>query len=1016
MFKDQLEEIRKTRKTLLHQGKSLIHFVDDDTVDVHTLLGVIDDKIPYINTKALLFERHRLSEKENTVFNGKFSVFLRGLIKNMNSSQIDSILEFLVRIYHVDTYNTHELLFLILPFKQYEAQIRVLMGNASFGSHVEMKEYSIRTIAKLFLEDPKLTSFLSDYFKHYNVLFGFLDPLIGEITKIVKGSNYNCLNEFYLIFVNLIATGHQRKVLEIYHSMREYLDSDEFVNLLLPHYDRDVIKQITPPVAVESVYEEALRNHSGRKLLSNKQKIIGYLKFCNEKGVFPVEFNRDEFILLSHTYLGTEEDIRSIEIVNIAEMYASISNRLEFLEVIFSHPSIEVLFTYMNDDEKAYFTSKCDKFYSNFLTDKNHGLIVRNMTKSVFVKNYNEILSICLEFLSFDCSLFETFVMSLPSSDVGKSNLINLARHHSRCLVNDLLPHSANGIYLSYLLNEEYNYSVSTVVALLENVKGLKHPKLILEACTLVRKCGSLEQNRDFCSWAISQGYSLAALSSIEHNANNISIPDLITAAKATLSSCVIKNLLDRDVGIAELAFEENRQDILLQIAKIAPVTSLFVNHSSTFGFIADNFEILPDHPAIIKYCADNISSKDAFRCIMKGYSHLITLRQHISWKSIKMIIMDSDATLYIANKFLDFIIENLCHFSGDSDIFAWIFASSASLSREQIEKIVEMNLAPGADLINEYVKTSMSEMLQLVPIVVPMLIKYRKESVKLFFTEFKDILHPYAGLLLSHYPEQASLLTCLSSQYALKEAVLYLMNNFSSPSGEMASNLLTIIRNILSKNRCNVKSVFRILAQFLQSNLVINDGLEDIYRLFIRFYIRSCGEVSNSFVGELLLKMASDKILLFLELAKEYLGENSNIFVETYNHAAEHMLLGDWRLVTFATAFLHRRPEFLGNNGLLLCKKAYEFGDTSSLEFIASLCTANGSLVSELGDFIRTAIVNEHELIYSLTLLAFLFKNVPAFKAYRESILPLSAVLSESVDEQIAAKARVLHESLQLL
>lgn len=201
-----------------------------------------------------------------------------------------------------------------------------------------------------------------------------------------------------------------------------------------------------------------------------------------------------------------------------------------------------------------------------------------------------------------------------------------------------------------------------------------------------------------------------------------------------------------------------------------------------------------------------------------------------------------------------------------------------------------------------------------------------------------------------------------------------------------------------------------------MQLEAALENIPEDIYKSFVLFYIRSCGKLSDAAVEELLLELSIKQPTLFLALAAEHMGSSSDIFQAAYMHAAESILSGDGLLMGFAADFINHCPGRAACGSLPLCKKVFELADGNSAALLAALCRADSSLVSEVNSHIGSAIAGGRSVAHGLATLAFLFKRVPAFKAHRASVLPLSAILSENTDESIAESARILHESLQFL
>jgi hypothetical protein len=189
---------------------------------------------------------------------------------------------------------------LTLPFEKYFNQMKVISKNIN-NKLSHLTTYSISNISRI-VKDTKLFYMFVDYFKHYTVLKDFLDKSLDEIIELVKNSNKNYLSEFYQIFAHLVANGNSLKALEIYHRMKPYLDTEDFINILLPFFSRDTIIATEIKNTAFNLYENAVREKMGRSFLKNETKLFEYLKYLNDNSLIASEFTTFAYSLLSFIF------------------------------------------------------------------------------------------------------------------------------------------------------------------------------------------------------------------------------------------------------------------------------------------------------------------------------------------------------------------------------------------------------------------------------------------------------------------------------------------------------------------------------------------------------------------------------------------------------------------------------------------------------------------------------------------------------------------------------------------
>lgn len=231
MLREQLKELKKSMKTLLNYKKALIKFIPNGDVDSHTLFYNLPFPTQFTTKKSLSIDRHTFSEKEERKFNKKFAPFLKSLISNIDDENIDILLEYLLRVYSIDTFNTKELTFLLLPRERYFNQLHTIALNTQ-NEFSKMQKYSPKAIAHIMIKNRSMFLMFIEYFEHYDLFEEFLDRILEYMIEILPSTNYDYLSEFYQILSVLIKKNHQVKAKMVYDKLNSYLNAPEFIELL----------------------------------------------------------------------------------------------------------------------------------------------------------------------------------------------------------------------------------------------------------------------------------------------------------------------------------------------------------------------------------------------------------------------------------------------------------------------------------------------------------------------------------------------------------------------------------------------------------------------------------------------------------------------------------------------------------------------------------------------------------------------------------------------------------------
>lgn len=1019
MFREQLAELKRNRKTLLHQKSSLVAFIADENIDRQTLLHMIPVQTPYTAPRFLLFERQQLSEKEELKFNGKFSRFLKGLIACMDEEYIDYVLEFLVRVFNIDTYNTDELLFLLIPFSRYAEQIKILCRNSS-NSLLEMKSYSIGAISRATIRDTRAFNAFVEYFRHYRVLGGFLEKMLDEIIERLKGTDCDYLGEMYQIFIHLIDQGEHRKTLEIYHRLRTYLDSDDFVNILLPYYSENTIKMVAEPRESLSACEAAYRNQDGRALLKDEPELAKYIQFLEASGKRPDEFTDDEFTALKCIYSARPAGIDLCNYLDdlhvIKKLYREMQPKIKLTKLLISHRGLPVLFEDMDLEDRLLLFNKSDAPLVELLTDQNHSLLIRNMSRALFETSYDAILKKCIEFVSFDVKLFAKFVLPPLTTETAKQNTVRLALHTNHSLVDYALAnHCDDRVFLSYLLCNDSSYSASDLGKLVQGVKRLQTSSLVSDAVLLFRRNNDSDLARDMCSWALSSGFGTNVEPLVARDPAAFDAEFLWLFLLETESTPVLTALLARNLDVVRRLYDIPHYTMINKAEKLTSTRSVLLDHPNVFSYISSCYDEIHDKHAVVTFALEHVANEDSIACLLRGYSYLIEFRTHQMWPVIKMIIIEGLDEKKTHAEFTKYVFENISLFSNDCDLFSRLLSGGVSIPGDWIVKIADKG-EPAADMIDEIIKSQNVEMLPFLPSVSALLITHKKEGIAQLFAKYSNLMYVYVKNILREFPERMDALLHIDPRHSLKEIVSHIRCGEDNHRVEWVSPHTDLINIIFKQKEVRSLETIKTLADFLKDPRFAGIVPEETTGLFVAFYIKSFGMAGNDDLQDLLGTLCIQNNRLFQKIVLANIENNCDIFHGAFLHAVEDIMAGCPDNLYFASRFVDYRPGRVGERHLELCKKILSIRHEGSAATIASLCRSNTAILTELNDHIRLIIQSNTDVEFCLATLACLFEKVDAYKVNKDHIVPLAAILSESKDERVAENARLLYERLQFL
>ncbi len=225
MISEQLNSLKKNKRTLIRKNR--LSFSGNFDLSKEDLFEKIPIETKFTKGKSLNFDRHELSKNEEIKFNKKFSKFLKSLVNHMENPEIVYLLDYLIRIYSIDSFNTEELIFIILPFEKFEDQLLTL--TTKYKSRFKPLAHSKNAMANIFVKDYKLFNrILVEYYSFYPVLKQFLTDLEYYLVISLKNSNTNYINEILAICCHLKHFNETEKIKKFCVSLESYFEDSEY--------------------------------------------------------------------------------------------------------------------------------------------------------------------------------------------------------------------------------------------------------------------------------------------------------------------------------------------------------------------------------------------------------------------------------------------------------------------------------------------------------------------------------------------------------------------------------------------------------------------------------------------------------------------------------------------------------------------------------------------------------------------------------------------------------------------
>lgn len=889
MLKNQLEDIRRSRKTGLNNRKSEITFVPDEDLDKYTLFEKINYESSYLKPKSLNFDRHIFSDVEENKFNAKFSKFLKSLIIKIKDEDSKYLLEYLIRVYSIDTFNSKELIYLLLPFKKFEKQLMQLSRNIK-NRFSEMEKYSYQLISKIIVSDRTLFNSYIQYFEFYDYLKEFLDLTIENIIERIKFSKTDYLNEFYKILKILIEKNHQSKALEIYQKSKEYLDLPIFEDLINSCCNKEIqlknneSKRIKAPV-----------DHTGKHIRSSLMGSFANLEFFIKKAIEQPEiFNHDEFALLKHI-ICKSEIIKPLIFENTLDLFKELQYKLPLSKFLIKNNQIHNFYKYLDDQSLILLLQ--EEFKEEFLdslNEFNHICFIKNMKHKDYSNYFAKIITKCMQFKSFEPEKF-MFILnfdeiihlftnenplseSIPSilcsptySNTMKGSVFKLMKYFNISMDSFILTLNLQD---EFLLSNILKLSIKIDEDLFAKISGIiiskNHRHLLSLLCGFLIKQDIFFKINHLIQFVVENDYFNNIENLVSKYKENLSVNFLYLYFIKTLDFSIYDYLAKTKPDLIFCLSVDNKPDIILEIYSLYGISSVLYNIPLLYEKILPDFfsnsllQNIDYLQSILIFLIENLSNENALPIIVENIKFLILLRDTAYWMTAKIILIegliDRCSLVYV----LDYIKSNLDIFSEDDEsLFDMVFKK---LSNPDIDISLYTKAPVSAEFIDSYIRYNDPPLKPIIPKIVPILIKNQKYSVIKIFQQHYKIMTIYYTNFLVEFEEAFDEIFGIDPDFFLRTL-------FIRYKPIMMPNLLKIIKTKAIKGL----ETFDLITKRIDLTDL------DVLSTVSSFYLRSFGdEYSDSLANLIILRNLDSEFLMnIFEIFKDRINIISGIILD---------------------------------------------------------------------------------------------------------------------------------------
>lgn len=1138
MLKEQLSNKKQNMKTLLHHRKSLVTFLPEFDMDNAEVLKHITIKTKYTTTSSLHFERQSLTMREETRFNIKFVEFLESLSREMGNDSINYMLEYVVRVYNADTYNSEELLFLLLPYRKYGKQI-LMLGKNMGSVFQEMRKYSIGFICRAIRDDGRYFQRYAAYFKDYDVLGEFIEKTVDEMAMLLQGQESEHIGELYKAMNYLVCGGHWTAALRMYQRLRKQMETAECFELLREKFTIEEIDGVKEKNNVD-IYAEIHRSGGGRELLNRGlaekgernnnntnnrtgnviATLDGYLEYLEKRGKEETVnggFTELEMRVLKLVVAEKFEIKFEINCVEIEKLYCEMKGCLRLTEMLIEKINFEQIYHHADVESVIYIfnnhrllrisnnnISTIERFQvivDDLLKEDNYAVVLRNIRRDVFMEFYEVFLLACLRFTAFDSTFFSHFVPEMRKKPgVRSQNIVELAEHTGYNLLSELVEQDwAETAYLGHLLrhacglDEPHAASIIDCLKARVNAGPVAGPVAGLVAGLVADANVFLVANpfprliSSFLEWRSDNMKSVEPL--VERVVKSLDTGFLLQFLAETQNTVVLVELAGRSESANDLVkqlYEAEQFELLFELTKRG-YTAAVLNYTrdNVFKFVekyfTKYFTHFTDADPIISFLLDtyddvedNVETrKKTLSMLLADSIALIRFRNHKQWPLAKVILLESlnknlqhpsqghSQGYSLCNKLcnknsdpldirviLDYVVEHIDNFVDDTDIFEQL-VSLADISI--IKKLATNGSRPAAEFVDIFVTKTTTDLLPVLPFVMPLLLKYAKrlkyakQSLTNIYERYNKLLGPYSAAIVRDCPKFSYLLLHVDPRYSL--SAIYKSNNFNDDfnndfnnDSNNDSSLNNVCKNPMENNYSTdnhyiistLESIFNTrtvtsydcidkTVHFLSAHIFPSTT----YVAFINFFINSFGTTKNDCVKDFLAYLFTNSHNVFLKIfANDFLSKNTYIFSAAAEKALQTLLSQDYNqdhnqdhdqdyeiAIEFFADFYRRYDYPLPIPTLDFAKHVYSFHTNSSCLLISAIFTRDHFIIQPFNEYLEEQFISDSE--YALSVLIYLYRNTHAYWINAKSSRKLALLHTEDTNLRVSDLSRSLYNIL---
>ncbi|KAI5150242.1 hypothetical protein ENBRE01_1378 [Enteropsectra breve] len=1002
MLKEQLSQLASTRHTLSRASKQNVSFVIDE-ISTYSLLKNIPLDSPYFAERTLSFERHSLSPKEESKFNKKFSLFVKSLLKHMNEEYADSILEYIVRVYCADTYNRDEVLYLLIPFQKYHEQIKTLNGKQGLLEGLS-EEYSTKKLALNFAKSQKLMLFLVEYSMKYDYCSEFIDSMLREIAHCLRGSKIDWLAEMYQVLENMISLNHADKAKLVYESMKAYLDSQEFTDLFS-----------SVALAAAEIPEASFANYAGDiKYLGSEKETLKYLNYLENINTVPNELTDLEYEFLRHIYKIQDAPLPAIDsILLLIPLFIEMENKMLFLKSISHRNDMLELVPSLSEKELLFILQETGLPWIEALNEKNHRFILLNIKREEIENAYEQVYRKCIEYTNFAYDLFEKLVHIIPVTSVGKRNFVAHAEFVGvsvhRYLAESGQICEAN---IEYVLSAaKYLYTQEEAQHIFELSLTCRAPSTALALGAFIKEYADENKIKEYFAWAHERNLLKYTESLAKEHIMLLETKYLKALLLQTECLEYYDRLSELQIDVIAKLYEEKAYDLLCQIGVQRNFANLLIETPHMFEFLSINCSKLQHFGVpIVNWLLRNFSDRKAIACAQLYPKALIQMKNSCCWEAAKVLMADLIASPADLQYYANYIVVNIEHFIGEDALFSSLMERGAMCSEEQILLLSKRGLAASKFLAAVVEQNPHNITIGVLSVVVQILIRGQEHAVEKLYATYRNVLGRHTMELLQMFPSASRALLHVDCRHTIKEICKYL----AEIGGEINSSIMMVFLEILNTSSTICTASIRALAA-LAADKGLKEMLEanGVYFAIIAYYVRCNRPEYAEYADSMLLFILHEMHTVFAGIYPAFLKQCPSIFKSAFSGCLNRLEKLDENLLKFVSAYVSSSKAGTIHGAMDYSMRLLRARNSESIPLLGEFCKHDTRIIADINRCLLADIAGSEGVLFALTALKYLFKEVKAYSCNKEVTKEQILLLTQDSRKDISNLAKELYEVL---